>query len=82
MLESVDNLCVSHASIKPIDLISVHFDEALLRLDILIGFRVKKNGLHQLEEAVWVEGEEPAQELLISRKPHDIVNIDPPLKSA
>lgn len=73
---------MSHARVQPLHLVLIHLDEASLRADVLIGLLLEEKGLHQLEEAIRVKFQKPGQELGIGSKPHDIIDIDAPLKGA
>ena len=79
-MQRIYDLRVSHAGIEAIHFLLVHFYKSFLRGDVLIGFLLEEESLHQLEEAVRVKREKPAEELLISCEAHNIVHVYAPLE--
>jgi hypothetical protein len=79
-MKTVYDLSVSHAGIQTIYLLFVHLNKTILRCNVFIRLLFEEEVLHQLKEAVWVESQEPGQELLIRSESNNVVNIDPPLE--
>ena len=73
-------LVVRGTFFKAGDLISVHFNEAILSQNVLKGILVEEERLNQFEEPLRIKFEEPFQKLVSSDKSDDIEDIHSPLE--
>lgn len=68
--------------IQTLNSVLVHLNECLLGHYVVIGLFFYEEDLHQLEERVWIELQEPVQELIIGAESDNVLNIYPPFECA